>query len=132
MCVSGRKEIAYKSFITLNGLWMKAFPKKRKRSRSHTSRIHLQPAIFLEPSVNSAVGRPTLRLPNRSLQSNTCPLHCPSVCLETWTAHFHVSILILRAISATSVLYRVSQLNHERNVWFSCRDARSYIKPGFF
>ena len=53
-------------------------------------------------------GRHTLRLPRRGLHSRTRLLQRPSVLRQIWPAHCHFSLLILRAMSVTLVLSRIT------------------------
>lgn len=63
--------------------------------------IRYQP---LSSNRQSMVPQGALCLPNRGFYSSTFGLHRSSVRLETWPAHFYLSILILHVMSVTLVL----------------------------
>lgn len=59
-------------------------------------------------SVHRTARHPILRLPNFGHRSKTFRLQWPSVRLETLPTHFHFCVLIIHAMSITSVICRIT------------------------
>jgi hypothetical protein len=84
---------------------------------SHSISGYSHPAVLRKSSLHLAWGRPTLRLPRRSLHSRTRLPQRLSLLRLIWPAHCHFRILIRCAMSVTSSLpdHLVSDSNSQRN-----------------
>lgn len=79
----------------------------RRNFRFSVVFIQPPPAIIRKSSVQRAGGRPTWRLPTRSLHSRTRLLRQPTVLQPRYPAHCLFKLVILQAISATQLNKRL-------------------------